>query len=175
MDIQTQGGCTVWLKQELTAPVEIDYEVTPISAGGQWDRVSDVNCFWMATDSRASDGNFFGVKRTGKFADYDQLFTYYVGQGGNTNKTTRFRRYIGKKDDRPLLPADDLKGADVLLKANVPMEIRLVAAHGRVEYWCDGRMLFAHDDPQPYTQGYFGFRCTWDHLQVRKLRIIQPK
>ncbi len=33
-------------------PVEITYEVTAVSRGGPHDRVSDVNCFWMATDPK---------------------------------------------------------------------------------------------------------------------------
>ena len=74
-----------------------------ISAGGKNDRVSDLNCFWMARDSRNPD-DLFAVHRTGKFADYNQLLCYYVGVGGNTNTTTRFRRYIGDANTRPLLP-----------------------------------------------------------------------
>src|SRR5260221_12452887 len=46
--IEDAAGCTVWLREKLTAPVEISYEITPVSKGGAHDRVSDVNCFWMA-------------------------------------------------------------------------------------------------------------------------------
>ena len=74
-----------------------------IHAGGTHDRVSDLNCFWMATDSRSPD-DLFATRRSGKFSDYDRLRTYYVGLGDNGNSTTRFRRYIGTQDLRPLLP-----------------------------------------------------------------------
>jgi hypothetical protein len=171
LDINTEGGCTVWLKQELEGPVEISYTVTPIKAGGTWDRVSDVNCFWMATDPR-SPGDFFAAHRTGKFSDYDELKTYYVGQGGNTNTSTRFRRYIGQRDIRPLLPQNDLHSPDVLLQPNVPLHIRLIADGPHIEYWCNNRRLFTLDDPAPYTRGHFGFRTTWSHLQIKNLRII---
>lgn len=171
LDINTEGGCTVWLKKELTGPVEITYTVTPIKAAGTWDRVSDVNCFWMATDPRSPD-DFFAAHRTGKFSDYDELKTYYVGQGGNTNTSTRFRRYIGQRDIRPLLPQNDLHSPDVLLQPNLPLHLRLVADGTHIEYWCNGRRLFTLDDPAPYTRGYFGFRTTWSHLQIKNLRIV---
>ena len=37
----------------------------------------------------------FARPRSGAFAEYNDLLTYYVGLGGNRNTTTRFRRYIG--------------------------------------------------------------------------------
>ena len=37
----------------------------------------------------------FARLRSGTFAEYNDLLTYYVGLGGNRNTTTRFRRYIG--------------------------------------------------------------------------------
>ena len=43
-----------------------------------------------------------------RFAAYNDLKTYYVGLGGNRNTTTRFRRYIGDPETRPLLPEHDL-------------------------------------------------------------------
>ena len=45
----------------------------------------------------------FAQARSGAFADYNDLLTYYVGLGGNRNTTTRFRRYIGDPVLRPLL------------------------------------------------------------------------
>ena len=115
LSLDVPAGCTVWFRPELHGPVAIEYEATMIRRGGPSDRVSDLNCFWMAGDAR--------VKRSGKFADYNTLRGYYVGQGGNTNSTTRFRRYIGDPVLRPLLPEHDLKAP--LLEANTPMHIRL--------------------------------------------------
>ena len=106
--IDVPAGCTVWFKPQLTSPLMIEYEATVISSGGANDRASDLNCFWMARDSRSPD-NLFATARSGKFSDYDRLFTYYVGLGGNTNTTTRFRRYIGQQDNRPLLRQNDLR------------------------------------------------------------------
>ncbi|MCX6956516.1 MAG: DUF6250 domain-containing protein, partial [Verrucomicrobia bacterium] len=119
--IEDVAGCTVWFRPRLTAPVEITYEVTVVSAGGPFDRVSDVNCFWMAGDPRPPAAAPFspGHARTGKFAEYNSLLTYYVGYGGNTNSTTRFRRYDGSVE-RPLLPEHDLSDPKLLLVANHP-------------------------------------------------------
>ena len=58
-----------------------------------------------------------------RFADYNDLKTYYVGLGGNRNTTTRFRRYIGDPATRPLLPEHDLSVADVLLVPNQKQKI----------------------------------------------------
>src|SRR3954469_598719 len=86
LEIDVPAGCTVWFKPLLAGPVLIEYDATVIGAGGPNDRASDLNCFWMARDSRSPD-DIFNQKRSGKFADYNQLLTYYVGQGGNGNTT----------------------------------------------------------------------------------------
>jgi hypothetical protein len=109
--IADEGGCTVWFNQRLEAPVIITYTATVSSKA----RVSDLNCFWMATDpSRPGDLLAPGHTRTGAFATYDTLRTYYVGYGGNTNSTTRFRRYNGD-GTKPLLPEHDLSAPEFLL------------------------------------------------------------
>jgi len=141
LDIDTPAGCTVWFKQKFSGPIKIEYTATAISAGGKNDRVSDLNCFWMANDTRSPD-DIFGTKRSGKFADYNQLLTYYVGLGGNTNTTTRFRRYIGDKEIRPLKPEHDLKGEENLLVANQPQKITLIADGSRIEFYRDDKRLF---------------------------------
>lgn len=174
LNIDVPAGCTLWFKPELTSPVRIEYEATEISAGGPNDRVSDLNCFWMATDARSPD-DFFAVHRSGKFTDYNQLRAYYVGQGGNYNSTTRFRRYIGDAVLRPLLPEHDLKEPSVLLKPNVPQRIRLLAQGSTIRYSNNGRVIFDFHDPQPYTHGRFGFRTTWNHVQLRNFRISRPR
>ena len=169
--IEDVGGCTVWLREPLTAAVEISYEATVVMAGGPFDRLSDLNCFWMAATPQSPEGLLASTAdRTGKFADYDTLATYYVGYGGNFNSTTRFRRYDGT-GARPLLPEHDLTDAPHLLEANRTYHIRLVARDGRAEYWRDGELILAYDDPAPLTTGHFGFRTVKSHLVIRNLRI----
>jgi hypothetical protein len=170
LEIDVPGGCTVWLQTLLSGPVLISYEIAAVSSGGPHDRVSDVNCFWMARDTR-SPGDIFAYRRSGAFSDYDQLRCYYVGLGGNTNSTTRFRRYIGERGNRPLRPEHDLTADEFLLRPNVSQTIQLVAAGPTIGYYRDGRQLFAYDDPEPYTSGWFAFRTVTSHLRIRNFRV----
>ena len=165
LNIDVPAGCTVWFRPELRGPVVIEYEAVMIRRGGANDRVSDLNCFWMAADAR--------VRRSGAFADYNTLRAYYVGQGGNGNTTARFRRYIGDPVLRPLLPEHDLKRP--LLEANTPMKIRLVADGSRIQYLCDGRLIFDFHDPAPYTRGRFAFRTTFSHIEIGNFRVHRPE
>ena len=100
MEIDTPLGSTVWFKPLLSGNVLIEYDVTVVSNGGPNDRVSDLNCFWMATDP-AHPENFFAAsdQRAGVFENYDSLSLYYVGYGGNGNTTTRFRRSGGQNQE----------------------------------------------------------------------------
>lgn len=172
--IEDKGGCTVWLKQSLSAPVRIRYKVTMISAKGPLDRVSDLNCFWMATDPRAP-ADFFAptTGRTGAFATYDMLRTYYVGCGGNTNTSTRFRRYEGN-GSRPLLPEHDLSAARYLLEGNREYQIEILADGEWIEYRRDGELFFRWRDPAPLKEGHFGFRTVWSHQRIRDFQVSRP-
>lgn len=171
LHIEDAAGATVWLRRKLTAPVEISYDATVVIAGGPHDRLSDLNCFWMAADPKHPDALPAG--RSGKFADYDSLVTYYVGYGGNSNTTTRFRRYDGTAA-RPLLPEHDRREKPFLLVPNHTYRIRLVARDGVAEYWRDGELIFSHRDPAPLTSGWFAIRTVQSHLIIRNLRIGIP-
>lgn len=174
LDIDSPAGVTLWFRQPLQSPVAIEYEVTAVAEGGSNDVVSDINCFWMATDSRAPSGNVLERARSGAFSDYDELRTYYAGIGGNRNTTSRFRRYIGRRDDRPLLPRHDLSAPEDLIEPNRRYRIRLIAAGRRVALERDGRTMFELIDPEPYTRGHFGLRTTKSHLRVQNFRIFRP-
>ena len=175
LDIDVPAGATIWFRHKLDGPIMIQYEATVISDGGPNDRVSDLNSFWMATDPQ-SPADLLAHPRSGAFADYNTLRMYYVGLGGNANTTTRFRRYIGDKVDRPLLPQNDLSVASDPSKgisANKPQTITLVADGQLIQYWRDGDKIFEMLDPNPYTKGWFGIRTTKNHMQIRKLRIVR--
>lgn len=169
IDIDTPAGLTLWFKPRLTGPVEIEFDAIAVSDGGANDQVSDLNVFWMA--SNRDGGAPFPGQRSGRFADYHDLRTYYVGLGGNRNSTTRFRRYIGDPVQRPLLPEHDLNATEVMLVPNQKQTIVLVADRNTIEYKRDGRTLFRFSDPAPYTQGWFALRTTWSHLRISRLRI----
>jgi hypothetical protein len=170
LEIDVPGGCTVWLKMRLSGPVLISYEATMIAAGGPNDRVSDLNCFWMAQDPRSPE-IIFGTQRSGVFSDYDELRCYYVGHGGNSNTTTRFRRYVGEKGNRPLRPEHDLSSKEFLLEPNTPQSVQLIAAGSTIAYFSDGRRIFSYEDPEPYTTGWFALRTVSSHFKVRNFRV----
>lgn len=169
MTIINKMGITVWFRERLSAPVTIRYKAKVLSSG----RVSDLNCFWMATDPAQRDGRLFvpGVVRTGEFSIYDSLRTYYVGYGGNTNTTTRFRRYDGS-GARPLLPEHERTAPEFLLKPDHVYEIALVAgADGRVQFIRDGEVVFDWKDPQPLLSGWFGFRTVDSRIEIKDFSV----
>lgn len=174
IDIETPAGLSLWYKRELKGPVTIEFEALAVSEGGANDEVSDLNAFWMARDPRAKGGSVFAARRSGAFAEYDGLQTYYVGIGGNRNTTTRFRRYIGEPGNRPLLPGHDLKGAGHLLVANRWTHVRLIADGRHIAVERDGRRIFELEDAQPYKRGWFALRTTKSHLRIRSVRIGKP-
>lgn len=174
LTIEDVGGCTVWWREKLTAPIVISYEATVIDKGGPFDRVSDLNCFWMASDPGRADLLAPARPRTGKFEEYDALRTYYVGQGGNNNTTTRFRRYAGG-GEKPLLPGYDKRERSVLLEGNHPYRIMLmVLADGTVRYYRDHDLIFEFKDPAPLREGWFGLRTVHSHLEIRDFQISRP-
>jgi hypothetical protein len=170
LDIDVPAGVTLWFKPRLEGSLTIEFEATAVAEGGPNDQVSDLNVFWMAGNV---DGQqpVFARKRSGAFAEYNDLRTYYVGLGGNRNTTSRFRRYIGDPVVRPLLPGHDLSAAAAMLAPNRKQTITLVADGSRIEYRRDGETLFRLDDAAPYTQGWFALRTTFSHLRISALRI----
>jgi hypothetical protein len=170
LDIDVPAGVTLWLERYLEGPLVIELEATAVAEGGPNDQVSDLNVFWMANNV---DGQqpVFSRTRSGAFAEYNNLLTYYVGLGGNRNSTTRFRRYIGDPVLRPLLPEHDLSAAAAMLLPNRKQTIALIADGSHIEYRRDGKALFVVDDPAPYTRGWFALRTTSSHLRIRHLRI----
>lgn len=174
-EIVDEKGCTAWHPVRLRAPVTIRFEVTAVFAGGPHDRVSDVNCFWMATDPKATDGCPFapGHGRSGKFEDYDSLRTYYVGMGGNENTTTRFRRYAGD-GTKPLRAEHDLRQREFLLEGNRTYRIEIsVESDGATIYRRDGAVVFSWRDPEPLREGWFALRTVRSHLRIAGFRVEQ--
>ena len=80
--------------------VTVEYEAcVVVEAGNENDRLSDLNCFWMASDTK-NPKNIFAREdwRKGIFLNCYSLQLYYMGFGGNYNTTTRFRRYDGNEE-----------------------------------------------------------------------------
>jgi len=172
LDIDVPAGATLWFKTKLQGPLLIEYHAKVIAQGGPNDRVSDLNCFWMATDPHSPD-DLFSSPRHGAFAEYNSLLTYYVGLGGNGNTTTRFRRYIGSAKDRPLLPQNDLSDAGNLITPNRTDLIQLFAQGESISYFRNSQRIFHDQDAQPYTSGWFALRTTNNHMQITDFKVYR--
>lgn len=173
LEIDDLSGCTVWYKHELEAPFIIEYDATVIDDGGPNDRVSDLNCFWLAEDMKSPENFFrFSKVRGGKFQNYHNLRLYYVGLGGHNNTKTRFRKYDGK-GNRPILPEHDLFEKKYLIEANKTNHIKIVVDRNTVQYYYNGMLVYDIDDPAPYKKGYFGFRTYKNHMQVDDFKVFR--
>lgn len=165
--IDVDSGATVWLDKPLSGNVLITYTRRVIIDGGKNDRLSDVNHFWMARDP--SQASLF--TRSGKFEEYDGLQLYYAGIGGNTNTSTRMRRY--GNGERAIV-GEHLDAAH-LLKPNHDYKVDIAVYNGCTRMLVDGQEYFSYRDPKPYTGGYFGFRTTWSRQSIDHLKIYQLK
>jgi len=181
LDITAPQGLSLWWSQPLTAPCTISYRACVVVAGGPCDRLSDLNCFWMASSPLSPNAplpNRGGVGG-GAFLDYYRLQCYYLGYGGNHNTTTRFRRYDGDSlavtdpSRRPAILKEYTDSAH-LLRPNHWYSVRIeVSANGRTRYFIDDELLVDYQDPSPLLHGWFAFRTTWSHTRLTAFRITQ--
>lgn len=162
--LDTKGGVTTWLNKVLEGNILIEYKRTVLLDGGTNDRVSDLNQFWMATDPC----NPYLFTRNGVFEAYDSLQLYYVGMGGNTNTTTRFRKYQGN-GQKPLL--QEYLDKDHLLQPNKTYSIQTIVYNGTTQFMVDGIPYFIYKDAMPLTRGYFGFRSTSSRQAIDEVRV----
>ncbi|MCG8580191.1 MAG: DUF1080 domain-containing protein [Bacteroidales bacterium] len=170
MDIDDANGCTVWFNEKLKGNLIIEYDATVINKGGKNDRVSDLNCFWMATDMNNEDFFVHSDKRGGKFQNYHDLKLYYVGLGGHNNTKTRFRRYAGG-GERPCLPEHDLSDEAFLITPNANNHIRIVVYNKHIQYYRNGQLIYDFEDQMPYSEGYFGIRTYKNHMTVDNFKV----
>ncbi|MEM8521825.1 DUF6250 domain-containing protein [Flavobacterium sp. PL12] len=175
IEIIDAKGCTIWFKHILTGPIQIEYDVTVIGNKGPYDRVSDLNCFWMASDPKNPNDFFKDSKnRKGFFPNYHELKQYYVGYGGHDNSKSRFRRYDENKE-RPLLAEHDLSDKKFMIVPNKKIHVTLIANKNKIQYLRDGEVIFNLNDEMPYTKGYFGIRTVENHMIVENLKISTIK
>jgi hypothetical protein len=173
LEIEDSKGCTVWFKHKLEGAVMIEYTSTIVKKDGPFDRGSDLNCFWMAQDPKNYDNLFAGSEaRGGNFGNYNPLRLYYVGYGANHNSTTRFRRYPGT-GEKPLLPEHDLRDQKYMLKYNVPIKVQLIADGSTIRYIRNGEVIFDYYDPEPFRDGWFGFRTVHNHMYLDDFKVYR--
>lgn len=176
VEIVSPKGMTLWRNEKMSGDVTIEYDACIMDEGKEGDRLSDLNCFWMASDKQCPDDIFARKSwRNGVFVNCYSLQLYYLGYGGNSNKTTRFRRYDGDETaikevaKRPAILVE-YTDAEHLNRPNQWRHIKLTAHNGRVCYYIDGERLVDYRDPQPLTEGWFGFRTTWSRVRLTNFR-----
>ena len=168
LDLEAKRGATIWFKEKLSGNYMITYDEWIVDQGGENDRVSDMNVFWMATDP---EGGFF--HKDGKFPSYDLLHLYYAGIGGNENKTTRFRKYTGVLGDKAVIK--EYTDSNHLIKGNKLYQIKIVVKDGRSQLYVNNELYFDYNDVNPYTEGYFGFRTTRSHQRFDNFKVYEIK
>lgn len=165
LDISTSVGATVWFKTQLSGNIMIIYDVIVMEDGCVFDRVSDMNAFWMATDPVNSV-----LKRDGKFASYDDLNLYYAGVGGHYNKFTRFRKYKSV-EDKPILK--EYNDPEHLLVGNKTYSVKIIVNNGHIQYFLNDELYWDFQDDKPYTKGFFGFRTSKSHQQLDNFKVCK--
>lgn len=167
--VDVAKGATVWFTQKLKNNWLIEFDRMVVIDGGKNDRLSDFNLFWQATDPLSKNSKkLFG--RSPEFENYDSLSLYYIGFGGNTNTTTRFRKYQGTGEKTILQEYND---AEHLLKANKTYHCRLVMLRDTVFFYVDDVLFFTFKDTQPLKSGYFGFRTTQSRHKIDNFKVYR--
>jgi rhamnogalacturonan endolyase len=160
-------GLTVWNKQKLSGNYTIEFDATMVSAGGSSDRISDLNCFWNATDPANLDNFFADSDKRGGFPTYNPLKLYYVGYGGNNNTTTRFRKYDAARGSI----IKEYTKQPYLLEPNKDYKIKIEVNGSNISYYRNDEKLFDYDDASPFKEGYFGFRTTTSHIKFQNFKV----
>lgn len=176
LDIIAPKGLTLWYDHRLTGDYEISYHAKLVMKGGKYDRLSDLNCFWGANDPKYPDNLYArSTWRNGFFPNYNSLNLFYVGYGGNYNKTTRFRQYLGGTYEmnnpkvRPVLKeyTDSLH----LLVPNKWYHIQIRIEKGITTYRINGEELFRLHLKEKEGDGHFGLRLLNNHTVFANFRV----
>lgn len=169
-EITAPKGLSLWRKEKMSGQTTIEYDAQVVTEA-PGDRLSDLNCFWMASDPKAADVWQHLKQRGGTFVNCYALQLYYMGYGGNHNSTTRFRRYTGDErgiTDAAMRPAIIKEYTDSahLLKPGKWYHIKITTDGLRTQYFIDGKRLVDFRDPQPLTEGWFAFRTTLSRTRI---------
>lgn len=177
LDVVAEKGFTLWYIKPLKKNFTISFKAYLVREGGEFDRVSDLNFFWMARDPLYPD-NILARSgfRGGVFGKYYSLDMYYLGIGGNNNTTTRFRDYNGNYDDfakegkRPEVIFEYTDSLH-LLKPGHWYEVFITVFNNRTTVSVDGIEYVNYIDLNMPEKGWFGFRTTQNHLRLSNFTI----
>ncbi len=176
LELVSPKGLTLWRKQKMRGRVTIEYDAC-VMTDRPGDRLSDLNCFWMASDPMYPDDIMARAPwRSGIFVRCYTLQLYYVGYGGNSNSTTRFRRYAGGEagvEDASQRPPvlKEYTDAAHLLRPGHWYHIKIVCRGKHVRYYVDGECLVDYVDEHPLREGWFGFRTTLSRTRLTHFRV----
>ncbi len=178
MEIVAPKGVTLWYDKSLKGDYQISYRVKFIMEGGEFDRLSDLNCFWGARDPEyPKDIYERSIWRNGEFEKYNTLDLFYVGYGGNHNSTSRFREYRAEYADqgrdavKPVIK--EYTDKENLLKPNQWMTIVITVKDGLTTYSMDGAEIFSLEIPEGRGDGYFGLRLLQNHTIFEDFSITE--
>ena len=180
LDLVAPKGLTLWRREKMKGAVTIEYDACVVMEN-EGDRLSDLNCFWMAQDPLHPNDIFKRASwRKGIFVNCYSLKMYYLGFGGNHNTTTRFRRYDGDAggiEDPARRPAILTEYTDEahLLKPNHWYHVKIECRGNRVTYEIDGERLVDFRDAEPLNEGWFGFRTTLSHVRLANFRYLSQQ
>lgn len=180
LDIITPKGMTLWYKKRLTGQYEIRYKACMVMKGGEYDRLSDLNCFWGANDPKYPENLFArGKWRNGFFPNYKTLKLFYVGYGGNNNSTTRFRRYLSglpEQDDNQVRPLiKEYKDKKHLLEPNKWYDVCIKVEKEMTYFYVNNELLFSHRLNPCEADGHFGIRLLSNHVKIADFKILDLK
>lgn len=172
LEIVAPKGLTLWRKEKMNGDITIEYDACIMDEGRPEDRLSDLNCFWMASDPLCPDDIWKRSEwRQGIFKHCYSLQMYYLGYGGNHNSTTRFRRYDGnyeavEKENKLPNILKEYTGKEHLLEPGKWYHIK-ISTHGhKITYYINGKRLVDFRDPNPHRAGWFGFRTTLSRARI---------
>ncbi|MGQ3053154.1 MAG: DUF6250 domain-containing protein [Roseateles sp.] len=187
LDIATPAGLSLWWRPHLSGDYAIRFTAlalpAPASAGPHAGRLSDLNMFWNALEADGSEPH----PRSGRFAGYDTLPTYYVGFGANANTTTRLRHYTGSErrlltgyaDGSTAEPGEAPMTPQTRLHAGQPLTVEIVSRRPtaadpvHLRWRAGSNELFTRADANARLHGWFALRTTASRLQIRDFQILQ--
>ena len=177
-EILSPKGLTLWRKEQMKSGMTVEYDACVVDEGCDGDRLSDMNCFWLASDPHAKNLWTRAAWRSGIFVRCYTLQMYYLGYGGNHNTTTRFRRYDGDEagvEDATKRPAILKEYTDEahLLKANHWYHVKIESKMGHTRYFIDGECIVDYFDPKPLERGWFGFRTTLSRTRITNFQTYE--
>ena len=81
-EILSPNGLTLWRKEKMHQDMTVEYDAYVVDEGKDGDRLSDMNCFWLASDPKTKDLWARAGWRSGIFVRCYTLQMYYLGYGG---------------------------------------------------------------------------------------------